>query len=61
MRTAQLEKGAPAYVQVTDPSKVTAEEVALMEIRAGVCPLFIRRTLPDGRIVYLDHNSSKDD
>ncbi len=61
MRTAQLEKGAKAYVQISDPSLVTAEQVAMMEIRAGVCPLIIRRTLPDRRMVYIDHNSSKHD
>jgi DNA-directed RNA polymerase subunit K/omega len=60
MRTAQLEKGAHAYVQVHDPTTVTAEQVALMEIKAGVCPLVIRRTLPGGRIVYLNHNTTKD-
>ncbi len=46
-RALQISMGAPVLIDMKDLSK-SAIEIALMELKEGVLPMSIRRTLPDG-------------
>ena len=46
-RALQISMGAPLLIK--PPNQVTTEiDLALLELEAGVLPMTIRRTLPDG-------------
>ena len=46
-RALQIAMGAPVLIEVTENLK-TPIDIALEELRRGVLPITIRRTLPDG-------------
>ena len=46
-RALQVSMGAPVLLDITDPTK-SPIEIALDELREGVLPISIRRSLPDG-------------
>ena len=46
-RALQISMGAPVLIEVPEDVKDPIE-IALMELEAGVLPITIRRTLPDG-------------
>ncbi len=47
-RAHQISQGAPILVQ-HPPGLTDVDEIARLELEAGKCPIFIRRTLPDGK------------
>lgn len=47
-RALQISMGAPILVDVPEGSTLSPIDIALNELEAGVLPITIRRTLPDG-------------
>ncbi len=46
-RALQISMGAPVLIDIRDQS-MSAMDIALLELKEGVLPISIRRTLPDG-------------
>jgi len=46
-RALQISLGAPVLIEVSEEVRDSID-IALMELEAGVLPITIRRTLPDG-------------
>jgi len=46
-RALQISMGAPVLIDIQDQS-ISAIEIALLELKEGVLPISIRRTLPGG-------------
>ncbi len=46
-RALQISMGAPVLIDIKDPT-MSPIDVALLELKEGVLPITIRRTLPDG-------------
>ncbi|MCZ6648739.1 MAG: DNA-directed RNA polymerase subunit K [Nitrososphaerales archaeon] len=51
-RSLQISLGAPPFVKIP-PNVYDPIVVAMMELRDGVLPISIRRSLPDGRSVNI--------
>lgn len=46
-RALQISMGAPILVEISE-SSLSPIDIALKELEAGILPITIRRTLPDG-------------